>query len=96
MDEHGVGEVGCGVVPGRRGAGVATGALCLLNRWCADGLGLGRIQALVAAENTAGLELARRVGFHVEGLLRSYWDDGDRRIDVVMHSLLPHEVRPAG
>ena len=69
MGEHDVGEVGCGVVPGRRGAGIATAALRLLDRWCADGLGIRRIQALVAAENAPGLALARRVGFHREGVL---------------------------
>ena len=92
MGEHEVGEVGCGVVPDRRGAGVATAALRLLNRWCADGLGIRRVQALVAAENAPGLELARSVGFHREGVLRAYWRSGDRRLDVVMHSLLPDEL----
>jgi RimJ/RimL family protein N-acetyltransferase len=95
MGDQAVGEVGCGVVPGRRGAGVATAALRLLNRWCVDGLGVRRLQALVAADNGPGLELARRVGFRREGLLRAYWEDGDRRLDVVMHSLLPDEILPA-
>ena len=96
MADHGVGEVGCGVVPGRRGAGVATDALRLLNRWCVDGLGIRRIQALVAADNRPGLDLARRVGFRREGVLRAYWEDGSGRLDVVMHSLLPDEVLPVG
>jgi RimJ/RimL family protein N-acetyltransferase len=94
MDEHDVGEVGCGVVPGRRGAGVATSALRLLNHWCAHGLGITRLQALVAADNLPGLRLAERVGFRREGLLRAYWGDGDERLDVVMHSLLRDEVPP--
>lgn len=96
VGDHGVGEVGCGVVPGRRGAGVATTALRLLIRWSTDRLGFRRIQALVAADNRDGLELARRVGFRREGVLRAYWEDGDGRLDVVMHSLLPDEVLPVG
>ncbi len=95
MGDHDVGEVGCGVVASRRGAGIASRALRLLDRWCVDGLGVKRLQALVAVENPAGLELARRVGFRAEGLLRGYWGDGDDRVDVVMHSMLPDEVPPA-
>lgn len=95
LGEHDVAEVGCGVVPSRRGAGTGTAALRLLVRWCADGLGVRRIQALVAVENAPGRELARRTGFRPEGVLRAYWADGDRRVDVVMHSLLPDEVPPS-
>jgi RimJ/RimL family protein N-acetyltransferase len=91
-----VGEVGCGVVADRRGADIGSRALRLFDRWCVDGPGVRRLQALVAAENPAGLELARRAGFRREGLLRAYWGDGDDRLDVVMHSMLPDEVPPAG
>ena len=94
MGEHDVGEVGCGVVPDRRGTGVATAALRLLIHWCVHGLGIRRIQALVAYENAPGLELARRTGFRREGVLRAYWGEGDERLDVVMHSLLRDEVLP--
>jgi len=92
IGDHGVGEVGCGVVAERRGAGIAGRALRMLDRWCVDRLGIMRLQALVAAENGPGLELARRTGFRIEGLLRAYWGDGDERLDVVMHSMLPDEV----
>jgi RimJ/RimL family protein N-acetyltransferase len=95
MGDHEVGEVGCGVVPSRRGSGIATGALRMFDRWCIDSLGIRRLQALVAAENAPGLELARRAGFRREGLLREYWGDRDVRLDVVMHSLLAHEL-PVG
>ena len=96
MGDHDVGEVGCGVVAPHRGTGIATAALRLLDRWCVDGLGVQRLQALVAADNPAGLDLAGRVGFRAEGLLRGYWGDGDHRVDVVMHGMLPGEVPPAG
>jgi RimJ/RimL family protein N-acetyltransferase len=92
MGDHDVGEVGCGVVASQRGTGIATRALRLLDRWSVDDLGVQRLQALVAADNPAGLELARRVGFRIEGVLRGYWGDADQRFDVVMHSMLPAEV----
>ena len=95
MGEHDVGEVGCGVVPGRRRAGVAADALGVFTHWCTTTLGVRRIQALVAADNAPALGLVRRVGFRREGLLRSYWADGDVRIDVEMHSLLPGETPAA-
>jgi RimJ/RimL family protein N-acetyltransferase len=94
MGDHDVGEVGCGVVSGRRGSGIATRALRMFDRWCIDVLGVRRLQALVAAENPSGLELARRTGFLREGVLRAYWGDGEVRLDVVMHSMLPDEVPP--
>jgi RimJ/RimL family protein N-acetyltransferase len=96
MGDHDVGEVGCGVVAARRGSGIATAALRLLDRWCVDGLGVPRLQALVAVDNPAGQDLARRVGFRAEGLLRGYWADGDGRMDVVMHGMLADEVPPVG
>jgi len=92
LGEHGVAEVGCGVVPPRRGAGIAAAALGALDRWCVDTAGVHRLQALVAVDNPAGLELARRVGFRREGVLRGYWAHDGRRLDVVMHSMLPDEV----
>jgi len=91
IGDHLVGEVGCGVVLGRRGSGVATEALGLLIRWCLADLGLGRVQALVAQENQSGLDLAARLGLRPEGVLRSYWEDAGGRIDVVMHSILADE-----
>lgn len=88
----GVGEVGCGVRAGQRGRGLATGALRVFDHWCATHLGMGRLQAMVAEENTPGLDLAERVGFRREGVLRSYWPSGEGRLDVVAFSMLPDEV----
>ncbi len=96
MGEDDVGEVGCGVLPGHRGADLGARALLLFDRWCVDVAGVERLQALVATDNPAGLELARRVGFRREGVLRGYRADGDRRVDVVMHSMLPGEVPVVG
>ena len=92
--EDGVGEVGCGVRAGCRGRGLATGALRLLDHWSVTVLGIERLQAMVAEENTPGLDLAGRVGFRREGLLRAYWPSPGSRLDVVVFSMLPDEVPP--
>jgi [ribosomal protein S5]-alanine N-acetyltransferase len=92
LGEHHVGEFGCGVVVGERGRGIATEALRLLTRWSTPALHLARLQVLVAQKNLPALRLAERVGFRREGLLRSYWGNGESRLDVVMLSMLPGDV----
>ena len=59
-------------------------ALGALMDWALTGLGLGRVQAFVAEENVVALALAERAGFRREGVLRSYWEQGDARLDVVV------------
>ena len=88
----GSGELGCGVVPAARGRGIATEALRLLAEWALATLGLGRVQVFVATENIAALRLAQSAGFRREGVLRAYWQAGDRRLDAVVLSMLPSDV----
>ena len=75
-----------GPLPEARGRGIATEALVALTDWALSerGLGLGRVQVFVAPENVAALTLARRTGFQKEGVLRSYWEHGDGRLDVIV------------
>jgi ribosomal-protein-alanine N-acetyltransferase len=82
--EHGVGEVGCCVVPAARGRGIATEALRLLTDWSFTTLGLHRVQVFVATENTPALALAKAAGFEREGVLRSYWEIDGERVDAVV------------
>ncbi len=89
VGEHNVGEVGCCVVPAARGRGVATEALVLLTDWAFAELGLGRVEVFVATENVAALRLAERSGFRQEGVLRSYWETDDGRVDVFVLARLP-------
>ena len=90
LGEHGVGEVGCCIVPAARGRGIATGALRALTDWAFAELGLGRVQVFVATENVAALRLAESSGFVREGVLRAYWDDeGGGRLDAVVLARLP-------
>ena len=92
LSEHSVGEVGCCLVPAARGRGIATEALRLLTDWAFTAAGLGRVQVFVAPENTAALELADRVGFRSEGVLRSYWEVDGARLDVVVLARVPGDV----
>ena len=55
-----------------------------LTDWALAELGLGRVQVFVAPENVAAVSLAERAGFRHEGLLRSYWEHGDERLDVLI------------
>ena len=90
--EHHVAELGCCVVPAARGRGVATEALRLLADWAFGALGLGRLQVFVATENTPALRLAESAGFRREGVLRSYWQNDEARLDVVVLSRLPGDA----
>ena len=84
LGEHRVGELGCCLAPAARGRGIATEALVALTDWAFAELGLGRVQVFVAPENVAALSLAERAGFRREGVLRSYWEHGDGRLDVIV------------
>lgn len=75
-----------------RGRGVATRGLRLLSRFAFDELGVQRIEVWIDPENTASLRLAERVGFHREGLLRSFMPINGVRRDMLMYSLLPGET----
>jgi RimJ/RimL family protein N-acetyltransferase len=89
LGEHGVGEVGCCVVPQARGRGIAKEALRLLSDWGFAALGLGRVQVFVAPENLAALRLAESAGFKREGVLRSYLLIEGERLDAVVLARLP-------
>ena len=92
LAEHGVGEAGCCVVPAARGRGVATDALRALTDWAFATLGLGRVQVFVAPENVAARRLAESAGFEREGVLRSYWEIGGKRVDAVILARIPGHV----
>jgi RimJ/RimL family protein N-acetyltransferase len=89
LAEHGVGEVGCCVVPAARGQGIATDVLRSLTHWALAILDLGRVQVFVAPENVAALRLAESAGFEREGVLRSYLVAGGERLDAVVLARLP-------
>ena len=93
LGEHGVGEVGCCVVPAMRARGIATEVIRVLSDWAPATLGLGRVHVFVAPENTPAMRVAEGAGFQREGLLRSYWEIDGARVDVVVLSRLPEDER---
>lgn len=86
-------EVGYAVVPDARGRGVATAVLHELSRWALDH-GMRRVTALVSTDNPASSRVAAKVGYTLEGVLRSVHHRGDERADLECWSLLPGELRP--
>ena len=75
------GEIGYDLSPARRGRGIMGEVLPAILEFGFGGLGLHRIEALVAPGNTRSTELLERHGFVREGLLRDhgfwrgrYWD----------------------
>ncbi len=89
LGEHGVGEVGCCIVPAARGRRIATNVLRSLTEWAFAELGLRRVQVFVATENVAALALAGSAGFRHEGVLRAYWQEGSERLDAIVLARLP-------
>ena len=92
--EDGV-EVGYWVAAQARGQGLCTRALKLVSRWLLEDHGVMRLQLRADEENVASNRVAENAGFTREGVLRSshYNPRLDRRVDFVMYSLLPGELR---
>ncbi len=90
-DEHRC-EVGYWLAPQARGRGVATRAVALLARWALREIGIARVAITTDVDNVASQAVAERCGFIREGVLRAFQERNGRRFDVVMYSLLPHDL----
>jgi [ribosomal protein S5]-alanine N-acetyltransferase len=85
------GEIGYAVAAQARGRGIATRSLQLLTRWGFDELGLARIELLIDVENAGSARVAERIGYTLEGVLRSkHFKDG-RRANLAVWSRLPSD-----
>jgi RimJ/RimL family protein N-acetyltransferase len=86
-------EIGYWVRADARGRGDTTRALRLIVRW-AMAEGAARVQLRADVENAASCRVAEKVGFQLEGVLRSaHWNARlGRRQDWAMYSLLPGEL----
>ena len=93
--EQGVAEVGYWVAREARGRGVATRATVLVSRWAFAACGTKRLQLRADRLNVASQRVAERAGFRREGVLRSarFNPRQGRRVDFVLYSLLPGELR---
>src|SRR4051794_4288775 len=88
LPHPGTGEIGYWVAAEARGRGVATRAVRLICESAFAELDIARMQLLAHVENTASHRLAERCGFTREGVLRSWAEMKDGRVDLVMFSLL--------
>jgi RimJ/RimL family protein N-acetyltransferase len=86
-------EVGYWVTPAARGRGVARRGVRLAVGWAVGELALARVQLMADVRNEASQRVAAACGFRREGLLRSYEERLGDRIDYVMFSVLPGELR---
>jgi RimJ/RimL family protein N-acetyltransferase len=89
-----VAEIGYWVAAWARGHGVATDAVATVCRWGFGAVGLARIDWHAAVGNVGSRRVAERVGFSVEGRLRSRLELGGVRHDAWVAGLLPDDVGP--
>jgi RimJ/RimL family protein N-acetyltransferase len=92
-EPHEVAEMGYWLRADARGAGVIPRALRLATDH-AFATGAARVFLRAAVENEASRRVAEKIGFRLEGVLRSaHWNARlGRRIDWAMYSLLPGEL----
>ena len=66
----------------------------MLARWLLDELSVARVQLQADLRNEASQRVAEKVGFTREGVLRSSrFNERRGRVDFVIYSLLPGELR---
>lgn len=89
-----VATVGYWLRPEARGHGAATAATRLVARWVLAELGFERLELRADPENAASCRVAERLGFTLDGTLRSvrYNARRHRRIDLCVYSLLRGEI----
>lgn len=82
-------EIGYWTMPDARGQGVATQVVGVVTRWAFAELGLERIMLLHAVDNDASCRVAAKVGYLLEGTMRSSHRYGDGlRHDEHLHARL--------
>jgi RimJ/RimL family protein N-acetyltransferase len=93
LPQDGVREIGYWLRADARRSGVTTRALRLASRWALAHDDVARVQLRADPENLASCRVAEKVGFTLEGVLRSaHWNPRlGRRQDWAMYSLLPGE-----
>jgi [ribosomal protein S5]-alanine N-acetyltransferase len=86
--QHHRAEVGYDLGPAFQGQGYMTEALAAMVAHGFAQLGLHRIEAIVAPENTRSAALLTRSGFQCEGTLRDYFYSGGRYHDHLLFARL--------
>jgi RimJ/RimL family protein N-acetyltransferase len=91
---HDTGQIG--ILIGQKtcwGKGFATESIRSITRWGFESLRLEKIEAGCYEENTASLRAFLKVGYQVEGFLRSHSNFEGRRSGSFLLGILPHEIR---
>jgi RimJ/RimL family protein N-acetyltransferase len=91
--EHDRGELGIWLAPQVRGQGLAPRALTLASRWLLDSCGLERVQILTEPDNEPMIRAALAAGFVEEGQFRAYTRERGGRVDALVLSMLPADLR---
>ena len=92
---RGIAETGYHMAAEARGRGLATAALRLLSEWAFATLPIARMQLTTHLDNPASQRVAEKAGYTREGVLRSWAEQRDARVDLVMYSLLPGDLSAA-
>jgi RimJ/RimL family protein N-acetyltransferase len=77
----------------RRGKGIGADAVRTLTAWLFDEAGARRVQASTAVHNVAMRRVLERVGFQLEGVLRSFMPRGRIRDDYAMYAVIQPDKR---
>jgi ribosomal-protein-alanine N-acetyltransferase len=84
--EFGDGQITYWVLPGSRHEGVATRATTEVSRWAFDDLGLHRLEIRHSVANPWSCRVAEKVGFALEGTMRSALLHEDGWHDMHVHA----------
>jgi RimJ/RimL family protein N-acetyltransferase len=85
-------ELGYWTAKGHRGQGYAAEAGRTVARWAFQSIGVERLEWYAEAGNEASRAVARRIGFMMEGTLRSRIVQAGTRRDAWIGSLLPSDL----
>ena len=85
-------SIAVSVFPRARGRGIAPRAIRLGAEWGLRELGLRRVFAEAAADNTASIRALEKAGFRRRELLRDHCVTHGQRHDCVMASLVPEDL----
>jgi len=91
----GVAHVGYWTAPAARGRGLTSDALRTLTGWFLREGGAARVELVVEPANVGSVRVAEAAGFTREGLLRQRVVLRDRRVDVVMYSMVASDPAAA-
>jgi RimJ/RimL family protein N-acetyltransferase len=89
LQDAGIAHVSYSTGRAHRGRGYASRALRLLSEWAFRAAGVERLELYAEPDNAASRGVARKAGFHEEGLLRKQGRGSTGRHDMILHAKLP-------